>query len=354
MKNIKKIDKSDQLIHIETEASDIKNVDVESEADETLLISGDESTQMPESTLDEFIADYILPPDATEKRALAEAEDKLSKDSGGELVVLPNIGQVLRNAREERSMSIDDISRQLRLSVQQVEAIERDAFDRLPPGRTFLRGFIRNYANLVKLDPDPILQRLPDQSPAVSPVVRTPFQIEEMSYSSDQDRSRNKLIFIIMGLIVLAFIVYFVYPSNDWGMKAGRNSAAELDSTGQELIQLDLPLSSSSAPTGQYAGVTPFGHNQLKPPNTISTLNAFGSLHFRFTTEARVIVTDGDGKTIFEQLKVAGSEQTISGKRPLFVVVHNASGVALTYNERPIEIKPYMNKEDGVARFTLE
>ena len=51
--------------------------------------------------------------------------------------VVHGVGHMLRNARMDKRMSVEDVSRQLRISVQQVEAIEKESFEELP-GRTFV------------------------------------------------------------------------------------------------------------------------------------------------------------------------------------------------------------------------
>ncbi len=61
-----------------------------------------------------------------------------------------SIGQVLQAARLVHGMNIQDVARQLRLSAWQVAAIEEDDYSKFP-SRTFLRGFIRNYAKLVQV-----------------------------------------------------------------------------------------------------------------------------------------------------------------------------------------------------------
>ena len=44
---------------------------------------------------------------------------------------------------------------------RQVEALERGDWQGLP-GQTFIRGFIRNYARLLQIDPAPLMDQLDD------------------------------------------------------------------------------------------------------------------------------------------------------------------------------------------------
>ena len=72
----------------------------------------------------------------------------------------PTPGTLVREAREAAGLSIDDVSQQLKLAPRQVQALEADDYAQLP-GRTFVRGFMRNYARLLRLDPDALLAALP-------------------------------------------------------------------------------------------------------------------------------------------------------------------------------------------------
>src|SRR5579862_4584746 len=67
-----------------------------------------------------------------------------------------SIGAHLRALREHAQLSLDDVATQLKLSRRQVMAIESDSFDALP-GPTFIRGFIRDYARLLRVDGDELL-----------------------------------------------------------------------------------------------------------------------------------------------------------------------------------------------------
>ena len=74
------------------------------------------------------------------------------------------VGQLLRAARLEQGISIQDVARQLRFSARQVTALEEDKYDQLAGG-TFLRGFVRNYAKLLQLDEAPLLRVLEQSVP---------------------------------------------------------------------------------------------------------------------------------------------------------------------------------------------
>ncbi|HWS11899.1 MAG TPA: helix-turn-helix domain-containing protein, partial [Rhodocyclaceae bacterium] len=71
-------------------------------------------------------------------------------------------GAMLRQGRESRGLSVDDVAQALKLTPKQVAAIESEEFDILP-GNTFARGFVRNYARFLQLDPAPLMAALERQ-----------------------------------------------------------------------------------------------------------------------------------------------------------------------------------------------
>jgi transcriptional regulator with XRE-family HTH domain len=72
------------------------------------------------------------------------------------------IGSVLRYHREQKKLSIDQISEELKVREEYLEAMEHGRFDLLPTG-FYRRSFLRAYAEYLKLDADPILKMLEEQ-----------------------------------------------------------------------------------------------------------------------------------------------------------------------------------------------
>jgi len=68
-------------------------------------------------------------------------------------------GQLLKATREAGPMSLDDIAKQLRLSVDTVCDIERDDYAKIGV-RTFVRGYLCSYARLVSVSEAQILEAL--------------------------------------------------------------------------------------------------------------------------------------------------------------------------------------------------
>jgi cytoskeleton protein RodZ len=293
--------------------------------------------------------------------------------------IVQSVGHILRKARMAKGLSIDDVSRQLRLSNHQVEAIEKEDFEKLP-GRTFLRGFVRNYANLCQLNAAPLLQMLPESEPTRFHYEKTPLKNKNLSFSERRENSSNKRVAALILLLIAALGAYFVLENNDGQKLARQDHQTEIKIDADKAsVEIPLPLSSTpaEAPANksfETALQLPSQNSSVSASNLtvqtltlpvenkpviqeaekpLPTLSDIGTLHFKFNSDSWVKVVDGKNVTILEQLRKGGSEQTITGKRPLSVVLGNAAGVRLTYNDKDIELSSY-KKQDGTARLTLE
>src|SRR5712675_1943283 len=64
---------------------------------------------------------------------------------------VPSFGEKLRKEREQRKITLDDISSSTKISTRMLRALEEEHFDQLPGG-VFNKGFVRAYARQVGLD----------------------------------------------------------------------------------------------------------------------------------------------------------------------------------------------------------
>lgn len=83
----------------------------------------------------------------------------MCRETDGSMNVLPqtgSFGQALKREREMRGVSLRDIAVRTKISVRFLEAIENDAWQKLPPG-VFSRAFVREYARELGLDEKKVL-----------------------------------------------------------------------------------------------------------------------------------------------------------------------------------------------------
>lgn len=289
------------------------------------------------------------------------------------------VGEQLRLAREARGLQIGDISQTLKLGQRQVEALESGDWNGLP-GHTFIRGFVRNYARLMQLDPTPMMAQL-DRT-LEKPVSNLGMQDTgpaPMPDSGSSGASRRDRQFVLFGvaLVVLAALAYTLMPAD---LSALRTTAQSLlDSFARKDVaeQVATPAATSPQPAPASEPVFPPGTTQqqvmypqvLAPAETTTAPAAQGGagqeaapapaaasavpqLRFLFDKESWIEVRDRDNKVVFSQRLNAGAEQSVSGQGPLSLTIGYAPGVRLFWRGQTVDLAPHTKGD--VARLVLE
>jgi cytoskeleton protein RodZ len=104
-----------------------------------------------------------------------------------------------------------------------------------------------------------------------------------------------------------------------------------------------------AAPAAPSVGVAEAPAAQAQQPS--GGAGGEGRIRLEFDRESWVEIRDRDGKTLMSQLNPAGSRRVVIGQAPLSLVIGSGAAVRLTYNDKPVDLKPYIQIE--VARLTL-
>jgi len=94
---------------------------------------------------------------------------------------MESLGEKLKTAREEKALSIEQISRETNISVRYLEALESENFN-VFPGEPYLIGFLRNYSLYLELDVQKVISlyralRIQEQPVPVEQLLKTPPKI---------------------------------------------------------------------------------------------------------------------------------------------------------------------------------
>lgn len=110
------------------------------------------------------------------------------------------IGQKLREAREEKGLSLKDVSEKTRIRTIYLEALEAGNFDRIP-GMVYVKGFIKSYAKAVDLDPTELLNHYQQN------LEPEPEEEEDLSEVRVKPRKKSKVgRNIVIAILVLAIV----------------------------------------------------------------------------------------------------------------------------------------------------
>jgi cytoskeletal protein RodZ len=83
---------------------------------------------------------------------------------------MDELGHILREARETKGLTLSDVQAQIRISSRYLEALESGEYGVLPTP-VHVRGFLRNYARFLGLDPQPLLDRFENKWGSPVPTV---------------------------------------------------------------------------------------------------------------------------------------------------------------------------------------
>lgn len=288
---------------------------------------------------------------------------------------LPAVGEQLAAARQARGLAVLDIAQALKLGPRQVEALENGDWQVLP-GQTFVRGFVRNYARLVQIDPAPLMMQLDGvlEKP-VSGLSVPEVRPASMPLTGGSASRRDRAVMLTGGgLVLLAALAYFLLPND---LSAWReNTQSLLDSLARKEEAPTAPPAEAAAPAPEPVfppGATP---QQVMNPQALTPADApppavaaDGSapplnvaksapianapqMRFVFDKESWLEVRDRNNKLVFSQRLAAGSEQILSGEGPLSLVIGYAPGVKLYWHGQPVDLVPHTRGD--VARLVLE
>lgn len=259
------------------------------------------------------------------------------------------VGRELAAARESRGLALVDVAQQLKFSPRQLEALEQEQFDALP-GATFTRGMVRSYARLLKLDPEPLVQRIaglcdvPDSS-------RLAERYHQPVPFSDSAR-RSTFVYLAVSLGVLVLVGAVAYQ---WHQE---RTAAAKKPTVMVKVKPEPREARPALVAAPVPPVQPVAQEKVmtEPKPAVAAAPAprpagGPRLVVRTEGEAWIEIKDSLDRMLVSSLNPPGSERVVRGRPPYSLVIGNASQVSVTYNDKPIDLAPHTRQD--VARFTI-
>ncbi len=181
----------------------------------------------------------LKPKEAGEQASLIEQSDlaasNLSSDEQGYQATngtnaYSKCGGALRAARESQGLSVQDVANRLRLGSKQIEAIEADNFSILPEP-TIVRGFIRNYANQLKINAQPLLDAYIVIVPSAAPYEMTVKPAIAMKMSGHEKSKSGRYALVALALLlavgVWLFYQHYIQKPSPTQPSANANRAGE-------------------------------------------------------------------------------------------------------------------------------
>jgi len=253
-------------------------------------------------------------------------------------------GAVLRASREAQGLTIGEVAGALKFSSRQIEALERDDYEQLH-GKTFLRGFIRSYARMLKLAPESLLALLDAEITPVAEQIVPPDNMGETDPQPFYRRHGRALLILLTGFFVTS-ATYLYLQGDGGGEKKVPTEAAPIASGTSAHEATPNPTATQT----DVSSVLPSG--TLQTDVGLPVAPTLPALVFEFSNRSWLEVKDGSGQMLLTGEFPAGAKQTARGIPPYQLWIGKASAVKVTYGDRQVDLQPYTREE--VARFTLE
>jgi len=297
-------------------------------------------------------------------------------------------GDLLKESREKLGLSQKDIATQLNLQIDILEAVEKSDYEKLPAS-TYVRGYIRSYAKIVKLDGDALISLYENEASGPPEIIP---DIKDHSQVSSADKPVKAVTYFITFTLALLLIAWLqsnyvidkkipatgTTMDNTLGKYQENSSSAPLKS--KQESHANMEESVNSPPTSGLILETQdnaeeISESVIQNPGLPETLTigsgvdetvsdniteeeqldkqptSEDTVFFKLNRDSWIEVYDSGHNTLYKQLAKSGEELTLTGISPFSILLGYAPGVEVKFNGELFDPEPYTNA--GIARFML-
>ncbi|WP_127531699.1 helix-turn-helix domain-containing protein [Paenibacillus kobensis] len=182
---------------------------------------------------------------------------------------MSDLGDLLKKAREQRGLSLEDVQEATKIRKRYLEAIETGDHKVLP-GSFYVRAFVKTYAEAVGLDADDVLRLYKHEMPAaapesvVEPIVRQP---RKASQTSSDRWSKFGFTGIMLSFVIVIAVVVWIYAikANDG------DNASKVDDQTKITDSTELPKETEQPPADQNTNTGTPDNNSTTGGQTVET-----------------------------------------------------------------------------------
>lgn len=251
------------------------------------------------------------------------------------------LGVYLKNVRESKKITLDEIAKETKIQKRYLEAIEAEQYDEIP-GETYLRGFLRNYASAIGLNPEIIIEKY-DAKKKIDDEEELRDEIDEVKTQNGGKSLFRNLTIAFAALVVFYIIVTgigFLYNKINVNIikpvAVEKTTASSLGEKKESVPVENLVAETlqSNATTAQSA----VPHSEMQTDvNTVEKTSQQAIV----TGEKEIVLTavgtswvkimNGE-RTYFEGTINEGIVKTLKTKERIYIVVGDAINIQLRFN----------------------
>lgn len=237
------------------------------------------------------------------------------------------IGDIFRQEREKRNLTLKDIENETNIRAGYIEAIEKGEYSTIR-GEVYLKGFIKTYANFLNLNVTEIFEQYnaekgiaalsndsaaeaPESKPLEAKTITKPAAPPARKYKKRQTSNKgvgNIVFGGIITLIIIACLAYFIIPLF--------SSTNKIDPAPQETAQTSVPATTQTAPPA---------------PAPVSGVHIKAVFNNKCWVQVK-----SDGKVILEKTVDKGSDFTWDGQKDVEIILGNAGAAKIVFNGKDV------------------
>lgn len=223
---------------------------------------------------------------------------------------MASLGLDLKKEREMRGISLKEISDSTKISLRFLRALEEDQLDLLP-GRFFIKGILRSYADYLGMDESTVLNKFYEeeqyraQDSGEKQKNRNPVAEIPKSF-------RNKMFFGISFFVIVAVLssLYFIFQKDK-----------------KDVVQIQ-----SEPATAQKEAIVPPPQIEKTPAEETAATEMELAISFQQDTWIQIYI---DGELLQNGIKYPGEEFKATAATEIFLIVGNAGGLTYSINQKP-------------------
>ncbi len=133
---------------------------------------------------------------------------------------MDSIGEKLKSTREARKLSLSDVTKDTNIAPTYLEALENEDFDYFP-SETYAMGFLRNYADYLRLDSESMVQaykgfKIGESVTPLEELTKPTGKMTSINFGVPSLGGAKRGIFVVIGcaLAIVLFFILFNFVSN--------------------------------------------------------------------------------------------------------------------------------------------
>ena len=245
-------------------------------------------------------------------------------------------GAALRSAREQAGLSLQEVSQRLKMPAKVLQALEAGQWDQ-SGGAVFVRGQLRSYGRLLKVDVEPFLQQ-------ADAVVARPAELVSHSHTPRLqyvfESFKRRAVYAVLTLVIVTPVWMALRPSGD-----SDAATASLDVVADASVASEEPAD-KPARTGARPQAAPYVASMAPLPRSAAPW-----LSLSFKGDSWVEVNAPDGRKVEHALLRAGDERRYAQGEVGRVKLGDATAVEVQQAGSTVDLAPYQRA--NVARFTV-